>query len=543
MSRRSRSSAVRGGLVLAAVVGLLGGTSATALAHASLEASTPAANSVLEQGPPAIVLDFDEGIETELASIAVYGSDGEPLDVGSPVAGTDDTVVSAAVPALDDGVYAVIWRVTSSDGHVVDGAFSFQVGVAANGNGQELLDRLSSAGRAAPAVRWWFGAARLLSLLGALALIGAGWWFLRPSLDLAGRRSARRIATLSVAAMLAGSAAAFGLFGAEAVAGTFGDALSPAVWSDAATTQTGRMLLLRVTIAIVFASLVAMLRHRRSGWWRGAAGTAAVFACYSFSAAGHANSLDPSALWVAIDMAHLAGIAVWLGGLLALIVAGTATLAEPVGGRFAQRFSAVSTVAVPVIVATGVAQGLELSGGLDDLTDTDWGRLLLVKVTVIVALLAIAGVSRWLLAHEGARSLRRTVVAEAVLGVVVLALAAGMVALPPKPEVSARPFAGQLSSNGLIAAVSLSPGVVGASEIHIVLTPPGGSITPVASVSARVSLPAGEIPASPVTLVREGPNHYSGSVTFPRGGEWTLEVIVQVTETESVLLRTTVAIP
>ena len=46
-----------------------------------------------------------------------------------------------------------------------------------------------------------------------------------------------------------------------------------------------------------------------------------------------------------------------------------------------------------------------------------------------------------------------------------------------------------------------------------------------------------------VTLVREGNNHYSGQVTFPRSGDWTFEVIVQLTDTDTVLLATTVPIP
>jgi copper transport protein len=209
----------------------------------------------------------------------------------------------------------------------------------------------------------------------------------------------------------------------------------------------------------------------------------------------------------------------------------------------ARRFSTAAAICVPLIIGTGVAQTLQLAGGLDDITATDWGRLLLTKVTVVVALLAVAGVSRWLLRHDGAASIWRTVMAEAALGMVVVGIAAGMVALPPEPPVAARPFAEQLAANGLIAIVSLSPGVVGGNEVHITVTPPGGSITPIASVAARVSLPSAAVPNAPVTLVKEGVNHYSGSVTFPRSGDWTLEVVIQVTATETALLSTTVPIP
>jgi copper transport protein len=264
---------------------------------------------------------------------------------------------------------------------------------------------------------------------------------------------------------------------------------------------------------------------------------------YTFSASGHPNSLEPAALWIAIDLVHLGSIAVWIGGLLALAIGGSVALAGDDGERLVRRFSLAASVCVPLIVATGVAQTLKLAGGLDDITATDWGRLLLTKVTVVTALVAVAGVSRWLLQHDGAASIRRTVIVEAVLGVVVVAIAAGMVALPPEPAVATRPFTEQLSANGLIADISLSPGSVGGNEVHIVITPPGGSIAPVSSATARVSLPSSDIPLSPVTLVKEGPNHYSGSITFPRSGDWTFEVVVNITATDSVLLKTTVSIP
>ncbi|MGB8862225.1 MAG: CopD family protein, partial [Ilumatobacteraceae bacterium] len=370
-----------------------------------------------------------------------------------------------------------------------------------------------------------------------------GGWLLSGVAGAYGRRAPRRLAGGAWLALLVGSAASFGLFGAEAVAGSLGDAFDTSVWGDLATTQTGRMLVLRIALAGVFGALLALRRQAAQGWWRSAAFTAAVVTVYTFSASGHPNSQEPAALWIAVDLVHLAAITVWIGGLLALVAVGRVALAEPDGGRLVRRFSLAASICVPLIVATGVAQTLQLAGGLDDITATDWGRLLLTKVTVVAALLAVAGVSRWLLQHDGPASVRRTVIVEFVLGMVVVAMAAGMVALPPEPPVAARPFAEQLSASGLIGIISLSPGSVGGNEVHITMTPPGGSITPIVSATARVSLPSAEIPFSPVTLVKEGPNHYSGSITFPRSGDWTFEVIVKITDTEEVLLKTTVPIP
>ena len=538
-------------VVLAALTGtvaVLGGTARQASAHAGLEVSIPSANSVLEVAPPEIVLDFDEGIETSLTSMVLSAAKAGPTPLHPPAAGADDSIVIATVPAssgarIVDGIYAVIWRVTSADGHVVDGAFSFQVGTAGVGNGQELIDQVRSGVSVDSSVRWWYAVARFLSLVGAIALIGAGVWLLDGPAEVLRRRRSRWMTVLSWSALLVGSVAGFALFAAQAVAGSLSDALVTDRWGDVATTATGRMILLRTVLALVFAGLLVLRRHRLQGWWRGGAGAAALLLLYTFPASGHPNAQNPAALWIAIDLAHLAAITVWIGGLLALCLTSAATLSRPDGQRLAGRFSLAASICVPVIVATGVAQTLRLAGGLDDVTDTDWGRLLLVKVTVVVGLLAIAGVSRWLLQHDGAASIRRTVIVEFIIGVVVIGLAAGMVGLPPVPPVASKPFETQLTSGGVIASISLGPGSVGGNEVHITITPPGGSLTPVVGATARVSLPSAQVPFAPVTLVQEGPNHYSGTVTLPRSGEWTFELDVQITASSSVLLKTTVVIP
>ena len=518
------------------------GAPSTAFAHASLQSSTPAPNSVLEASPPEIILDFDDAVEVGVASIELFNGNGDSIEVGMPRHGDDASTLTASVPALDEGLYAVIWRVTSADGHPIDGSFSFQIGTTATGNGDELIAQVRGGARSPESVRWAYGIARFLSLLGAIAAIGASGWLLTGASAAGERALARLFCRGAAAVFVLGTVAAFVLFGAHATAGTFGDAFDPGVWRDVASTDTGRALLLRAVFASALLALTVLWDRRQLGWWRGAAVAASAFAIATFPLSGHANSSSPRLLWFAVDFAHLAAITVWLGGLFVLLIAGREVLAAARNERLARRFSTAATVCIPLIVGTGVLQVWKLAGNFSDVAATDWGRVLLVKVTLVVVLLAFAAVSRWLLLHDGSTLIRRTVVVEALVGVVVLGLAAGMGALPPAPVVAAHPFAAQLASNGLIVEVSVGPGVVGSNELHLVITPPGGSIVPVITVIARVLLEAEAIPPSLVELLRESGNHYSGDVTFPRAGEWTLEVIVQVTEDETVLLKATVPV-
>jgi putative copper resistance protein D len=140
---------------------------------------------------------------------------------------------------------------------------------------------------------------------------------------------------------------------------------------------------------------------------------------------------------MAADALHLLGAGWWLGGLLALaILAPALQNAAAVLGRF----SRIGYVAVAAILLSGVINSWLLLGSLPSLTRTAYGRLLLVKVALFLAMGLIALVNRfWItpaLAREGdARPslmrLRRSATAELALGVTVLAVAGLLGALSP----------------------------------------------------------------------------------------------------------------
>ena len=64
---------------------------------------------------------------------------GEPHRARRAGAGSDSTVVVAAVPEIPDGAYVVAWQVVSQDGHPLSGAFALQVGREAAIDTRDLL--------------------------------------------------------------------------------------------------------------------------------------------------------------------------------------------------------------------------------------------------------------------------------------------------------------------------------------------------------------------------------------------------------------------
>jgi copper transport protein len=507
-------------------------------AHAGLESSSPAANAILETSPSEITLDFDEPIAAELASITLFDSDAKEVELGEQLAPVDSSIVQVGLPSLDDGVYVVVWRVSSVDGHVIDGAYSFQIGTSANTASDDLLARVTANSGTPASLRWADGLARGVGLL-ALAMVVGGVF-----LALVGPPPPR-LSSFVRAAAGAGALAAlagYALYAARATGGSLADAASPSAWGDVWDSRTGRYLLLRLAAFGALLAAALWWSARDGQWWRTLVALSSAAAVLSWSASGHAAATTPAVLWIGLDVAHLVASALWVGGLLAMVWCGRQWRASDEFEPIIRRFSSVAAVAVPLIVVTGVLRTFEEIGSLDRLTAAAWGKLLLVKLTLAVTLIALGGAARWLLRNNGVARVGRSIALEAVVGVAVLGVTAAMVGTPPRLAAEADPISTSIASGGVIVELTATPALVGANELHIVVSPPGGNLKPVQSLTARVALPSGDIPNSPVTVVKDGVNHYTGSVTFPEKGEWTLDLIVETEPAQTVLLSTTLLI-
>ena len=97
-----------------------------AVAHAKLQAETPAADSTVE-APKVIQLHFSEAVETSLSRLKLAG--GDIAIAVAPVNDTGDptTLSIRPIAALKPGTYTVTWSVVADDGHRTRGTYSFTV--------------------------------------------------------------------------------------------------------------------------------------------------------------------------------------------------------------------------------------------------------------------------------------------------------------------------------------------------------------------------------------------------------------------------------
>jgi copper transport protein len=162
-------------------------------------------------------------------------------------------------------------------------------------------------------------------------------------------------------------------------------------------------------------------------------------------------------------------------------------------------------------------------------------------VLVLVMLLSAAVVRKRFIA-SGVSSLRGVLAAEMAIGLLVLAATSGLVAEPPRDSTGGAPFSAALVQGDIITNVTVSPARAGTVEMHVIISPPGGSLQPVTDSRARLSLPSRDVPPIQVELLAVGPNHYVGTTQIPFSGEWKLDVIVSVDANNEVLFTTNVKI-
>lgn len=522
LHRVGRASAVLAALVVIVWPG-------TASAHAVLEESSPAPSSVLQDPPSEISLDFNEGIESALLSIRLFDSEQSEVSIGD--AGrdpSDSSVARASVPRLDDGVYVVVWRAVSGDGHPVSGAFPFQVGSNPDVNANELLTRVLRGLETGSPLGTPLALSRFLAYVALVALVGIAVF----SMGAVGMTD--RLVRAMKSAVVAFAVGAVGIAvmqGPYAAGRGWGGIFDAGLLADVFPTRLGIASAVRLAMAVTWGVLVVTLARRNGTAWRAFFAVVSVVSVVTFSVSGHASAGSLPAVFVTVDAVHFTAVCVWVGAFLAAALVRTE---EGVA-----RLSRLATFAMPVAVVTGAAQSVHLAGGVSKVFDTRHGSYLFAKLVLVAVCLAIGGRLRMQM-KKGEPTVNRMLSLEAVLLVAILAVSALMVGTSPTTSATVgSTFSATQVQGNVVADFSVLPTRVGAAEVHVYLTPPGGALSPAQDVQMSFTLPTRGIPAVPVKLVEVGPNHWSGIMQFAYEGDWTMEVRVKP-DTRSTLLYTAV---
>lgn len=435
---------------------LLVSISSSASAHSFLVRTSPAAGARLDRAPTEIVLDFSEAV-AEPPTLTLRTGGGEPIATLTSDLDQGGTRARADLPGLDRGVFLVAWQVMADDGHTTEGEFAFAVGVtspaiAATTSGTDIS---------------WPDALVGLAVLAGLALAIGGLashrWILPGEQPSPPVRAAIAIA-------LTGAVARSVLTLDDIHAGW-----PPGEWSRLADIRPGRFDLALVALLSIAALAVS---HRP----RPVALAALLASAVVIAVGGHAGD----ASWWArpATSAHIIVSGAWAGALwhLALVARHHRERPSRLLRDGASRYAGYAVVTAGATLVLGTAAALAQIDRPGQLIDTAYGRVLVLKLVLVVAalLVAFAARRRGLPAAGGRiRVLARLATIESVAVGAVIAASALLAAtapsatattfvLGPPPIPAPATWAADLAGSTMVA-VAAAPDL-----LQVSLSEPGG---------------------------------------------------------------------
>ncbi len=410
------------GIALAAVMACIIGVSASlsvvsdAEAHAALIRSNPANSERVVRAPIRVTLFFSEPLERKLTRIEVFDSAQKRVDEDDiEFDDNNSTFASIGLTDLEPGLYIVQYdNVSTVDGHPWSGVIQFIVlnpdgttpagaefdpeAGAGSGTTGLLPSALDSA------LKW-------IALLSLATTVGAAFWMLAVSRPAGAFMSEEDERSASERTDHAFSLIAHTLMPLAFVAMAFLIAVTvqrfetpTTLWSYLTSIRSGqyRLTLEGLTLLSLVALDVFVFARNKTVKTASlltvlAAGAGGLFT-YSLTSHGAA---DDGAFWaVTSDAVHLFASALWLGALVMLVPYMRwirPALKQP--ERFLHtanvfdRFSTLAGISIIAMMASGTFNGLAQIPQFDALWETTYGRVLLVKLGLIVPLLAVGAVN------------------------------------------------------------------------------------------------------------------------------------------------------
>lgn len=327
------------------------------------------------------------------------------------------------------------------------------------------------------------------------------------------------------------------------------------LWIVLSQTDFGNDWLARLVLACLLAgAFVPLFSSTRTQSFRIEAAAVILAAAFvgSLAFAGHAIGGEgvEGVVHPFADVLHLIAAAAWVGTLAplalllampeqdadALTVARTATL----------RFSTHGIVSVATLLATGLVNSFYLVGSVDALTGSEYGRLLLIKLTLFALMVGIAAYN-WsqltprlaqdadpIATRSARRQLRRNATVEVTAGAVIIGIVAVLGITPPAShahhhsieEVIPPDAAFQhIHSEHGMADVLIEPGRVGVGRVTVHLLDDDLETLGAREVTVSLTAPSGG--SKPITrTAAQGSDdewHVDG-IALSEAGNWTVTV-------------------
>lgn len=358
---------------------------------------------------------------------------------------------------------------------------------------------------------------RLALYLGVFGLLGAGVFARYVGPEVARSQNWRLWYLLSFGFVVALGATLYGVYH---VTWMLGD--TNLMWSYLTETTQGTLLMAR---AIFLVGLLGL----SLGWapldkWLYP--PLAIGLVFSVALTSHSGAAGGAVLWV--DLLHLGFAAVWAGSAIALAITWPRTRFEALKAALG-RLSRLGLPSVMILSAAGAYLGLTKLGGLENLTTSDYGRTLLLKLGLVLSIIAVAAFNRlWLMPRIRAKQVKglHSVSLEALLIVGVLVSTGFLASTPLPPPHASAPDPNTLinidetiKDNRYIGQVFSAPGIV---HFYLDVRDKNGNLLPTAPPILLRIQSGNRINREDTTPFNK--SQYHSALLAEGGGTWTVRL-------------------
>ena len=433
--------------------------SPVASAHSDFEGSEPAADAVLVEPLDSVTLRFATSVIGEGSSVVAVAQTSGIVAQGELVAESDTNWLAGFNPPLQGDLFRIVYAFRAEDGHLIEGEFALNAvaatttttvttdeegtsavsePVATTSAATEVstvplpgdVDNVAPPPASGPSSSLGIDSvnhvSRLAQNLLGMTVVG----YLVFAITCWRREDILPAPRVSIAVAVVTALA--GLLEVATIARqldiTFGDALSH---------QLSRSPLITTCAAAVLAiaALSVLTDQVRS---RSSFRALLVIPCLGLLAApafdGHTVSMGPRILHALSDVVHMGTTSMWIGSVIGLAV--VARIDRRQLSAVAQRTAKVLMGTVVAVVLSGVVMTFIIIDDLSSLTDSTWGRILIVKVATVLAAGLIGAVHHWsvvprLASRDVQTTFQRSVTIELGVLIAVIAVSSWLVVAMP----------------------------------------------------------------------------------------------------------------
>ena len=527
-----------------------------ASAHPFLLDSEPGQGQNAPAGTIQIITNYSEAVEIGFSELKVYDANGNQIDNRDTAYNDGETSLIITTQPLEDGVYTITSKVLSKvDGHLVQAAIVFGVGDVKIDSALLEKQETSESTFIPESIARFPGLVGQTIVLGGVIVSITIWSsqqtrFREVFADI-NEQFKLKFSKIIGYGVIATFASNFIMLGVQ----TWRLETSPL---DVIGTTFGTTWLIRMIITIVIIGLWFWMERKKQITIKGQIPLliASLILIATTTMMGHGASTELEAPWI-LDYTHNLLSSIWIGGVIFFAFVALPTITktdnstkEKIALSLIPRFSGLFIIAIGILIITGPTLLWFLDDNVASLTDSTYGKLILIKIGIAAVMIAFGGLYQVKFLKNKhdfeklniSKKISKPLKVEAGLGIALLAVVALLVnsSLPAGEIQSADALQGTFGFESTLFSenakfdVKVLPAGIGSNTISVIVSSYDNKpLADISGVKIKVSNPQKNI--SPIEAdvtenIQDSITKYSGDATFGFAGNWQIELEAQRTE-------------